>query len=539
MLSTQFLGQNLHFAIGLFATLSLFAVAWLYFDAWIVNRRSLKNLLRWLGFFLLSIAFLAYAVDVPWIGSVTKESSTNVYRVISELLRVAGYIAILVAEIIDPLQKIPVHEEELIKKPKKSDKKSNALLSGPLFGSLGLLTILFSGSVAYMYFRRSTKGLERHLKPLFLGFLALTAFEVLAQAYHFRDSSNVILGQLASVYGPVWLLENAVLLGASILLGLWVWKYLTKRFMSQLFMIFTGGIMAVFLVTTLSFTFLLLKNIQNETLNNLKTTANVLNYAIDSKRSETVSSSEALVYNPEYISAIIKKDHAKLAELSSNYLTNKKQSTLVITDDSGQVLLRAEDSDRWGDSISSDPLVRRALIGRSASSIASHSGVVAPTLYITSTSPVRSTNNLIVGTITTGVAVDDSFVDGIKKSTGLEASIYSDNIRSATTTFAADGKSRWVGVKEENPVVKNRVLEKGEVFSGTLSILNRPYIAAYSPLKDVDNEVAGMILIGQPQTNLLQTANKTIQKTFVLAAILLVLSVIPAYFVSKYIVKQL
>lgn len=539
MLNSQFLGQNLHFAIGLLASLSLFAVAWLYFDAW-TNKKEKKSFLKWAGFFLLSISFLVYAVDVPWIGATDSETKTTIFRWASELIRIVGYLFVLVAEIMDPLQAVPTHKEEELIKEYKPEKSAPAIVvPGALTGIIKVLPVLGASSVAFMYWRRATKGLERHLKPLAYAFVSLAIFELLAQAYVLRGSDNVMVSQLTAVYGPVWFLENLLVLISGILLGRWVWKYLTKRFMSQLFMIFVGGIIAVFLATTLTFTFLLLKSIQNSTISSLTTTANVLGYALDSKRSETISSSEALSYNPEYAKAIVQKDHKRLAELSSNYLATKKQSSLIVTNDTGQVLLRGEDVDRWGDSLSSDPLIRRGLIGKSDSSISSVSGVLAPTLFIKSTSPVRDSNNTVIGTITTGVAIDDSFVDGIKRATGLDASIYSGNVRSATTTLAADGKSRWIGIKEQNNNVNETVIKKGETYSGAIDILNRPYLAVYRPLKDVDNVTVGMILIGQPQTELLKTANESIQKTFILAVVLLMISVVPAYFVSKYIAKQL
>lgn len=534
MLNIQFFGQNLHFAIGVFASLTLFAVAWLYFDAW-TNKKTKNNLLRWLGFFLLSISFLVYAVDIPWIGTSTDKDSQ--YRLISNIIRVFGYLFVIMAELMDPLQKVPKHDEL---EPQKSQNNTQSFsFLGFTASTIKALPVAGAILASFLYFRRSTKGLERHLKPLALGFICLALFEILAQAYLLRDSTNVVVSQAVAVYGPMWWAENIVLLLASIILGRWVWRYLVKRFMSQLFMVFVTGIIIIFLVTTLTFTFLLLKNIQNATLSNLSTTANVLNYAFDSKRSETIASSEALSYNPEYASAIINKDHKKLVQLSADYLATKKQSRLLITNDSGQVLLRGEDTDRWGDSVSSNPLVRKALVGQASSSISTVSGVVAPTMLIESTSPVRDGNNLIIGTITTGVAMDDSFVDGIKNSTGLDASIYSGNIRSSTTTLTADGKSRWVGVKEHNKSVNDTVLKSGKTFSGQLDILNRPYLAVYRPLKDVDNVVIGMILVAQPQTQLLSTANQSIQLTFILATVLLLLSIFPAYVVSRYIVRQI
>lgn len=535
MVDLQFLGQNLHFAIGLLAALSTFAAAWLYFDAW-TNERGIRNLLRWGGFFFLSLSFVVYAIDVPLIGEVAKESSTR-YGTISEIIRVIGYIMIIVAEVLTPLMKVPSHKELFPSKEAKLPAVS--FLPGTSGSFINVLPVIGAVGVAAMYWRRATTGLERHLKPVAFAFIGFSIFEILSQAQLLRSSSNVAINQAVAIYGPIWLAENIALLISSILIGRWVWRYLTKRFMSQLFMIFTSAIIIVFLATTLTFTFILLKGVKDATLANLTTTANVLNYALDSKRAETISGAEALSYNPQYISAISSKDHEQLNQLAGNYLSSKKLSSLIITTDTGQVLLRAEDPDRWGDSLSSDPLVRRGLIGQRNSSITSVSGTIAPTMQINSTVPVRDSSNVVIGTITTGVALDDAFVDGIRKSTGLDASIYSENVRSATTTLTADGKSRWVGIKEQNPTVSDKVLKNGETYADSINILNRPYLAVYQPLKDVDNTTVGMILVGQPQSELLKTANQSIQKTFILAAVLLVLSVIPAYFAARYIVKQL
>lgn len=534
MLDVQFLAQNMHFAIGLFAALASFAAAWLYLDAW-SSKRTGKDLLKWTGFLLLSISFVLYAVDVPLIGSTIKDGQTK-YGFVSEIIRIIGYVLILIAEAIDPLLAAPRYEDS-VDNPKKFP--AIGFIPGSLGGIIGVLPTLGAVSVAAMYWRRATTGLERHLKPMAYAFVAFAIFELLASSQLIRTSENVVISQATAVYGPVWFAENLFLLGASILLGRWVWRYLTKRFMSQLFMIFTGSIILIFLATTLTFTFILLRSIKSATLENLTTTANVLNYALDSKRAETASTAEALSYSPEYKAAILAKDHAKLEKLTTDYLSTNKLSSLIITTDTGQVLLRAEDTDRWGDSLSSDPLVRRSLVGQKNSSISSISGAIAPTVYIKSTAPVKSPSNIVLGTITAGVAIDDAFVDGIREATGLDASIYSGNVRSATTTLAADGKSRWVGIKEQNKTVNQKVLEKGETYSGSINILNRPYLAVYRPLLDVDNTPVGMILIGQPQTELLKVANQSIQRTFVLATVLLVASVIPAYFVSKYITRQL
>ncbi|QQR53290.1 hypothetical protein IPG36_06670 [bacterium] len=106
--------------------------------------------------------------------------------------------------------------------------------------------------------------------------------------------------------------------------------------------------------------------------------------------------------------------------------------------------LRAEDPERYGDSVSSDPLVRRALTGQTASSVVVSSGVTAPIVALTAVSPITGTDGLVVGSVTLGVDVTSGFVDGIEASTGLSSTVYGGQVRAATTLTDAAG-SRQIG----------------------------------------------------------------------------------------------
>ena len=135
--------------------------------------------------------------------------------------------------------------------------------------------------------------------------------------------------------------------------------------------------------------------------------------------------------------------------------------------------------------------------------------------------------------------MDNAFVSGVKKATGLDSSIYAGNTVSATTFLAPDGISRWIGLKEtSSPVIKS-VLNRGQTFKGALSFQNRQFLAVFMPLKDVNNNVIGMLFIGQPQVSVLQTAGRAVELTFVVTALLLILTFLPAYFIAKNIAKQL
>jgi len=549
MLTIQFIEQNLHFAIGLFAALVFFAVFWLYFDAWIASaERPRKDFFKWLGFLLVAVSFVPYATIIEQ-TSLGNSVLGPYASTLADIIRILGYIAIIAGQVFDPLQKIPeAHglDDFLVpeqKSAKMAEAGSQSIIGGTFglgsgFGATVLLPIA-AFSVVALYWRRATTGLERHVRPVAYAFMLLFGFELFSVARLFRGTTNPSLYDIVKPFGPLWIIAHLFLLAGAIVLGRWVWRYLTERFISQLFMTFTGVVLAVFLLTTVSFTFLILRNIQDNALQNLSTATSVLNYALDSKKASTQANAEAIAASPAIAQAITTKDHKGLMALTSSFLENKQQSSLVVTTVDGQVLLRAEDPNRWGDSISSDTLFRRATIGTSSSTIESANAVIAPVVTIRSIVPVRDSSAQIIGTVSVSTVIDNSFLDGIKRSTGLDAAVYSGNVRSATTFTAPDGVSRWVGVKETNADVQATVLKQAKIFQGQLSILNRDYLAVYAPLKDADNTVVGMIFIGEPEVAVLKTTTYLISLTFIVAATLLVASIVPAYIIAKYITLQL
>src|SRR5437868_3630342 len=102
MLPLQFLGQNLHFAISLFAALVFFAVFWLYFDAWLGGgRKQSKDIYKWAGFLLVSLSFVVHATVID--QSVLGQSVFgNTGSAISNILRLIGFVLIILGQLVDP-----------------------------------------------------------------------------------------------------------------------------------------------------------------------------------------------------------------------------------------------------------------------------------------------------------------------------------------------------------------------------------------------------------------------------------------------------
>jgi hypothetical protein len=535
----QFFLENLHFAVNLLAALIFFAIFWLYLDAW-TERKTLKESLRWIGFLLLSLSFLAGATTVDSVVLQNSILGNNWNTLSLALTRIPGYLLIIFSLIIDPLQPKP----EMTVPHGESEKGIGLIFLNPktlgisLISAFSLSYPILAAITGFLYLRRATVGLENHLKTVALGFFILSISEFLSLFGLLRNTTDVDLYNLVAPFGVIWTGTMVLILIAVLVMRGWVFSYLLKRLQSQLFMIFTATIVIIFLLTTVSFTFLLLKNLQDETLSRLETDVKVLSFAIDSKKAESLSDAQALAQSPDVATFVSDKNRTKLNDLAASYLLTKKQSFLTITSETGQVLARGEDRERIGDSLSDDPLIKRALLGQSVSSVISKDGVLAPMIYVSSATPI-SQNGVILGTVMTGIVIDNAFVDGVKNATNLEASLYAGNTLSATTLLSTDGKSRAIGIKEENSDIKNNVLTKGQSFAGGVNILNVSYFAAYLPLKDIDNAPLGMLSTGKLQSGVLAAAGHSIELTFIVTVILLILSIFPALLIAKYLTKQL
>ncbi len=521
----QFFLENVHFAVNLFAALVFFGVSWLYYDAW-KSDKNINGLLRAVGFVLLTLSFVIHAafLEVALLGNSLVPESLHLW--VQIIFRNLGYLFVLFS----------VGTEKLQPKP-----KVNAFVVPFAITSIVLLQVIpffLALLITIFYFRRATYGLERHLKLVTLSFAFITFSEFFSLASLFRATDNVDIYNLVTALGPLWIIEHLLLLVGIFILGRWVFGYLLKQFQTQLFMIISSMVLVIFLITTVCFTALLLKNIEDETTKQLESDVRVLEYALVSKKEASVGDAQTIAQNQNVIDALVQKDRPKLAAIAEELLLSKNNSFLVIVDTNGQIVARGEDKEKVGGSLSDDVLIKRALVGQSASSAATKDGVLVPELSLRGASPIKSDQN-IIGAVMVGTQVDNAFVDGIKKATGLEASLYSDNSLSATTLVGSDNKSRLVGVKEESKIIKEKVLRDAQSYSGSVNINNKPLFAAYLPLKNVDNNPIGMLFVARSQIGVLKAASRSIELTFILTSVMILVSIIPSYLVSRYIAKQL
>ncbi|MEO8105570.1 MAG: cache domain-containing protein [Candidatus Saccharibacteria bacterium] len=532
----QFIGQNVHFAVSLLASLAVFAVFWLTFDAWL-ERRHWREAIKWSGFLVLALGLLLNGA-ITGSGNLASGMLSTALPVITLGLRIAGYALIAFAQLLDPLMKRPDSQavDAGVGPVPQSWLKRRLHMRSALVGG-GVAKLIFMPAlplfVAGLYWRRATTGLERHLRPVALGFGLLALYELFAALDVLQGNSNPLVYTWVAAYGPVWWIAQSALLAAGVVLGRWVWQYLTKRIISQVFIVLVTTTVVIYFVSTAGFSLLLLRNTRSQALDDLTTASHVLDYALTSREGEIAAQAESVALRPGIAAAATVADHKAMIASVGDFAVTHRLSSLVFTDADGRVLLRAEDPNRWGDSLSNDSLVQRALIGRIASSVAVRQGVVAPNVNLMSTRPIRDGNGLIVGTVTVAQTISSAFVDGIRSATGLESSIYGGDVRAATTLLSGDGLHRAIGLRETNDGVLRAVLKEGKSYSGDASFQNRDYLAAYAPLKDENNNTVGMLLVARPADSLLAAAGRLVELAFLVSVGLLAVSVLPVYAIAR------
>ncbi len=537
----QFFAQNFQFAVSILACLTFVAVSWLYFDSW-KNARKFKELFRWTGFLVLGLSYLLQ-------GSIVELSFSDPLFAISSYdfvnyVRIVGYTLVVISLLKDPLMKTPNSEgisESMFSKPEdpvvKSHKKSHAIFAT---GSLSYFLVpTLSLGVAVLYWIRATKGLERHLKPIAIAFSFIFLSDVFAIASRARDTTNPALFDYVQAFGYFWFASYIFLLIGIALLGRWIWGYLVKRFFSQFVMLFMLIAVSIFIVTSLSFTGLLLRNVRSSVIDNLENTTSVLQFALDTKVEKAAASAKLLSNDKALIEALAVDDRETLLQVTDEYLGNNKLTDFYIVNAFGQVLVRGQDPDAWGDSLSSDPFVRRSLIGDELAGVVADEGILAPSLFVRGSTPVRAADSTIVGVIVASIQLDSAFLEGIQQSDQIDASLFAENTLSATTIGDEDGQVRAIGSQIANAALEEAVLVRAETYEGATEINQIRYNTVNTPILDYDNVPVGILSIADKESNILKIASKSIELSFLFQSILVIVLIAPIAYISKKIEDQI
>jgi len=246
---------------------------------------------------------------------------------------------------------------------------------------------------------------------------------------------------------------------------------------------------------------------------------------------------------------------------------------LTLTDQYGNVLLRASNPDVIGDNQNHDPLME--LVIQKMEPLAStiivpaedlqkesplldqqayfefidtpHARYRAETeqtagMMLKAASPVFDSQNRLVGVLYGGILLNRNYevVDKIKQTVYHDvryegkdigtATIFEDDVRISTNVPNEDG-SRAIGTRIAEDVY-NQVFVQGKQWIGRAYVVNDWYITAYEPIRDINDKVIGILYVGVLEKKYLDIRQQTVYTflTITLAGVLVTLAV--SYFIS-------
>ncbi|MBI4837282.1 MAG: cache domain-containing protein [Candidatus Portnoybacteria bacterium] len=497
-MSSFFLLNNLHFGLELLGALVFLTVAWLLFDAYFI-RREKAVMLRAIGFAVLSLWQIIHSFNI----------SGDLASYIAFTVCFLGLLIIIISFLLEA-------------KPLGI----KAIIILPAFATflIPLNTLVFIGlsAIAFLSYRRYKTEFNRTLIPFWAGFLLLSIAAFFSIFYR-HGSTNFI-----------WIIGHIFEIGGFLTLAWWIWQYLRMRLKESIILVFVATTFFMAVVVTLAFSTIFLVNIESTTKSNLLTNAKVLDFAILRLKEESLAKARFIVGQNDIKDALTKNNFLDLEQAASNYLEKEHLGFLVVVDGNADVILRAHALTQKEDNVSGERAVGEALKGNSFATIEASP---AEKFSIRASAPVII-DGKIKGAIITGFPLDNAMVDGIKKITGLEMSVFEDETRVATTVLNPDGRTRSVGIKEADSEVKDSILKKGEPVTLRVEFLSRPFLASYLPMRDADEKIVGMISAAKPQQEILEIANATNRLTFITVALIMLILIAPITSITKSLIGE-
>jgi len=273
--------------------------------------------------------------------------------------------------------------------------------------------------------------------------------------------------------------------------------------------------------------------LEEQNVSEVSSRADLVNDQFEAQKKGLLSTGYLIATNPAVVSHISDADTPWLQDYAKKIMAETGLESITISDRNGKCLARGH-SDKVGDSVAKQINVQKALKGEATVGV--EPGTVVK-FSLRAGYPVKKGDE-IVGVITPGFTLSsDRFVDGIKKSLGLECTLFQADTR-ISTTIMKEGK-RAVGTKMDNPAVIEAVLQKGTRFLGRNVILGGVYNTAYWPIIDASGKNAGMFFIGQKHEFIDRVLTETNISSLISTVIVGLIMIICGFFFSRALVRPI
>jgi two-component system NtrC family sensor kinase len=357
-------------------------------------------------------------------------------------------------------------------------------------------------------------------------------------------------------------------------------KFSAKSIQSQLILYFTIAILTPTLIVSIIGTKLIYNQIVNRAENKSISDLNSAREIYKNKLSQIEYITRLTAARSFIISSLIANDEDTLQKELQETMTREKLDVFTIVDKKGRVVSRGRNPFKFGDTLLTDKFIQRVLetgktvsgtdivsadeLGKESYELVDKASMnIIPTpksksrnvqhetsgMMIKSASPLFDRNKNLAGVLMGGILLNRNYeiVDKIKEVVhekevykGQEigtATIFQNDYRISTNVKNEDGSYAISTLVSDE--VYDKVLHDGERYVGDAFVVNAWYLAAYEPIRDIDNNIVGILYVGilkQPFNDLMRS---TILTFFGVAVGVIFIIIFVALFMTKRIASPL
>ena len=230
---------------------------------------------------------------------------------------------------------------------------------------------------------------------------------------------------------------------------------------------------------------------------------------IETWSTDLVNSANLITGSARLVNAVASGNNARAKEIADNFFELSGTDFMAVTDASGIVI--SGNGIAAGANISSSSAVQTGLRGSSTYAV---DAIANYTYAMYAVSPLKDENTgKVVGVVVTGyefsTETDEDLVIVIKKSYGVENTIFKGDVRYATTLRSQDGKP-LTGTKLSNPTIEKTVLQNGKIYRGNNIIAGVKYDSVYAPIKSADGTITGMFFVAMSNKVIFEIVRATL-----------------------------
>ena len=141
-----------------------------------------------------------------------------------------------------------------------------------------------------------------------------------------------------------------------------------------------------------------------------------------------------------------------------------------------------------------------------------------------------SDGQLMLGT--TKVNGRNDLVDAVLEVSGAVATIFQGDTRIVTSVKNPDG-SRGIGTRLAAGPARDAVLRDGHIYRGTATILGKPYLTIYEPVRDAQARPVGILFVGSPLADQQAFIARIVRESLIGALVIAILSGLAYFWVLR------